>query len=51
MKTPITPKKPNLSLKVPEELKMWLKLHCAKNEIGMTELIIDLLNKYKSNQS
>jgi len=43
-----TPKNPNLSLKLQPDLKAWLKVYCARNEISMTEIITDLLEKFKS---
>jgi hypothetical protein len=46
-----SPKDPNFSAKIPEELKMWFKLHCAKNQISMTGLLIDLMERYKNEQS
>ena len=43
-----TPKKPNVSLKLRPDLKAWLKIYCATNEISMTEVITELIEKFKS---
>lgn len=39
---------PNLSLKLRPDLKQWLKIYCATNEISMTEVITELIEKFKT---
>ena len=44
-------KAPNITLRIPTPLKSWLKVYCATNEISMTEVITELLEKFKSEKS
>ena len=44
-------KAPNITLRISNHLKSWLKVYCATNELSMTEVITDLLEKLKAEKS